>query len=122
MIVVAGLSFKYGERGWSLLDKLSVIGAGAGLMLWALTSDPVLAYYLTTCVDAMGAIPTIQKAWARPETEDRLTWSLFLLSNIINLFAIRQWTLTIALYPVYVVMLSTTMSLVLSTETGQRQE
>lgn len=109
IVGVAILVLKYGEGGWTLLDKLCLAGAALGLILWALTSDPVLALFLTTIIDAIGSVPTIKKTWERPGSEDKVTWILFLIANAINLFAIKQWTLSVAMYPVYVVILSSTM-------------
>ena len=110
IVIVALLSLKYGEEGWTTLDKACLIGAAAGLVLWWYTSEPALAYGITTLVDAIGAIPTIEKAYARPESERNIAWLFFLLANSFNLLAIRQWDLTVALYPVYVFILSSAMS------------
>ncbi|MCI0503943.1 hypothetical protein L0Y65_04490 [Candidatus Micrarchaeota archaeon] len=110
ILAVAALSFKYGEDGWTALDKACLIGAGAGLALWAVTSEPVFAYFLTTIIDAIGGLPTIKKAYHRPETESRAAWGMFLIANTLNLIAIGEWTLTIALYPAYVFILSLIMN------------
>lgn len=110
IVAVAALSLKYGEDGWTALDKACLLGAGAGLALWAVTSEPVFALYLTTAIDAIGGIPTIKKTYHRPETESRAAWALFLVANTLNLMAISEWTLTIALYPLYVFILSLTMN------------
>jgi hypothetical protein len=109
--MVAILSVKYGEEGWTALDKGCLAGAALGLALWAITKEPVFAYYLTTTVDAIGAIPTIKKAWERPESEANLAWPIFSVANTLNLLAITQWTLTIALYPVYVFVMEIAMTL-----------
>ena len=110
ILIVAALSFRYGEGGFGLFDVACLIGAGTGLALWLLTKDPALALYLTIIVDAIGSLPTIKKAYERPGTEDRTAWALFFAANIINLFAIREWTLAIASYPVYVLILNVVMN------------
>lgn len=109
ILVVAGLSLKYGEEGWTSLDKACLLGAGCGLLLWALTSDAALALYFTISVDAIGAIPTIKKAYERPQSESRAAWALFLAANSLNILAIGSWTLAEASYPVYVLVLSMAM-------------
>lgn len=105
MLIVVALSFKYGKEGWSALDKACLLGAGAGLALWAATRDPALALYLTTSVDAIGGIPTIKKAYDEPQSESAWGWGLFLIANTLNLLAISEWTLAMAFYPVYVFIL-----------------
>jgi hypothetical protein len=110
ILAVAALSLKYGEEGWTALDKACLLGAGIGLAAWAITSEPVFAYFLTTSIDAIGGIPTIKKAYHRPETESKAAWGMFLIANSLNLLAINEWSLMIALYPVYVFILSLTMN------------
>jgi len=109
IVAVAALSLRFGERGWTALDRACLAGAGFGLALWWITNEPVFALYLTTAVDAIGAIPTISKAYSKPETESRAAWALFLVANSLNLLAINEWTMTIALYPIYVFILSLAM-------------
>lgn len=113
IVVVALPALKYGEGGWTNLDKACLVGAGAGLALWAVTNNPVLPLYLTIAIDAIGAVPTIKKAYLRPETESRDSWLMFLVANTLNLFAISEWTLVVASYPVYVLVLSAVMSALL---------
>jgi hypothetical protein len=113
ILAVAALSLKYGEEGWTALDKACLIGAGVGLAVWAITSEPVFAFFLTTAIDAIGGIPTILKAYKKPETESRAAWAMFLIANSLNLLAISEWSLVIALYPVYVFVLSLTMNILI---------
>ena len=107
--VVAIFSLKYGERGWSALDTFCLLGAGVGLALWWITNDPFLALYIAIVVDAIGAIPTLNKTYARPRTESRTAWLMFLAAAGLNLFAIGEWTLSEASYPVYLFLLSVVM-------------
>ncbi|MDD5171876.1 MAG: hypothetical protein PHF60_02455 [Candidatus ainarchaeum sp.] len=102
ILAVAALSLRFGEKGWTKLDLLCLLGAGVGLLLWWLTSEPTFALYLTIAVDAIGFLPTLRKAYERPESEDRLAWCLFLVADALNIFAISEWTLAMASYPVYV--------------------
>lgn len=114
IVIMALLTLKYGEGGWTKLDIVCLVGAGLGLVIWALTNNPVLPLYLTIAIDAIGAVPTIKKAYERPETESRTSWLMFLVANTLNLFAINEWTLVVASYPVYVFVLSIVMSWLLA--------
>jgi hypothetical protein len=109
MILTTAICLRYREEGWTALDKGCLAGAGAGLILWALTKDAAMALYLLTIVDAIGSIPTIEKAWKRPETEDKAAWAMFLIANALNILAINSWTFSVAMYPIYVIILSGTM-------------
>ncbi len=98
--VTAALSLKYGEPGWSKLDVYCLTGGILGVILWLIFSEPLVALIINLFVLLIGAIPTIKKTYIDPSGEDRLAWILFLLSSIINLFAIEQWIFAIAIYPI----------------------
>ncbi len=95
------LSFRYGVGGWSLFDKVCLLGAGLGMAIWGLLHAPLLALWVSIVVDFLGALPTIRKSYQDPESEDFLSWILFLLANTLNLFAISSWNLAQASYPIY---------------------
>ncbi len=109
IFIIAILSLKYGEEKWTPLDKGCLAGAALGLALWALTGEAATALYIATLVDAAGSVPTIRKTYEDPGSESRAAWALFLLAAVINLFAIREWTLSSASYPVYLVILDLVM-------------
>lgn len=113
MIIVASLSLRYGEDGWTQLDKFCIGGAALGLALWGITDNAMIALYLTIIIDAMGGIPTLKKAYERPESEDMLTWAMFFIANVVNMFAINSWSVQILSYPVYVLILSFSMNVIL---------
>lgn len=109
IFVIAILSLKYGQEGWTRLDKGCLAGAALGLVLWGLTGEAVSALYLATIVDAAGSLPTIRKTYGDPKSESRAAWILFSVAAVLNLFAIREWTLSSASYPVYLVILDAVM-------------
>jgi len=100
--IIALLSLKYGVGGWTRFDRGCIVGAALGLVLWALFNSPLVALLLLIFVDALGYLPTMRKILKEPDSEDRLAWSMFYLSAIINLFAVGTWTFEIAVYPIYI--------------------
>lgn len=95
------LSIRYGEGGWTSLDRACLLLAVVSVFPWWLTGEPLVALLLNLFVDSLGVVPTLHKAYTEPETEDRLTWSMFCLANTLNLFALRQGTFAETAYPVY---------------------
>lgn len=100
-ITVASLSLRYGEGGASLLDLMCLTGASIALIPWLALDQPELALYMIIFVDALAVFPTLKKAIADPESENRTYWSLSFLAAVINIFAINRWTPEIVVFPVY---------------------
>jgi anti-anti-sigma regulatory factor/type IV secretory pathway VirB2 component (pilin) len=100
-LLIAILSLRYGEGGWGHLDRFCLAGVATSVVLWQQLDSPILALGLTIAIDFLGCLPTIQKAWQDPESEDFYTWFVYSLSSGLNLFAIHQWTFAIALLPIY---------------------
>lgn len=119
---VMALSFRYGEDGWTRIDKACLICAATGLLLWWLTDNPLLTLYLMIFVDAAGAVPTIRKTYEKPESESRVAWAMFLAGNTLNLFAVGEWTAAIASYPVYLFVLDIIMIALACRKAGGRRK
>nr|MBI3540879.1 hypothetical protein [Deltaproteobacteria bacterium] len=99
--IVMLLSFRYGEGGWTLFDKACLAGAGLGMLVWWHFHSSLLALWISIVVDFLGALPTLWKSYKDPESEDFLSWTLFLTANTLNLFAVDQWNFSQSPYPVY---------------------
>ncbi len=99
--VVAILSLKYGEGGWTRFDRICLLGAVISVALWWMSNSPLIALCINLFIDFMGALPTIRKSYYKPEGEDRSAWIIFLIGNTVNLFAVEKWTFAIAAYPIY---------------------
>ncbi len=107
------LSFKYGEGGWGALDGICLTIAIFGIFLWWYFSSPLLALYLSVAIDFVGALPTLKKAYLKPAEENRLAWILFWIANTLNLFALNEWNFAMAFYPVYMFLITGTLSIIL---------
>jgi hypothetical protein len=114
MGLVVGLSFKYGEGGFTPLDVSCLIAAFIGMLCWGYFHSPLPALYTSVAVDAIGAIPTVKKAYLNPAHENYPTWLLFWAANTLNLFALDDWRLALSLYPIYLFLISGIMAVVLT--------
>ena len=97
---VAILSLLYGERGWTPLDKVCLLGGGIGIVLWLTMGSPIPAIITAMVVLAVGGIPTVVATWKDPRRENRLAWTLFWLSCLCAVLAVPRWTLEDALQPI----------------------
>jgi len=108
-LAIALLSIKHGEGGWNRFDGACLVGAGIGIALWVVFNAPLAALLLTIAIDGLGLLPTIRKSIIRPESEDRLSWTLFFSASVLNLVALDSWAFELAVYPVYIFLLEGTM-------------
>lgn len=99
--IIALLSIKYGEGGWTRLDRWCIAGAVVGSFLWWFTDSPVtgLLFYLFT--DFMAVIPTLRKSYHRPEHEDKTAWGLVFAAQFLNIFAVERVAFSLLVYPIY---------------------
>ncbi len=100
-LLIAFLSFKYGEGGWNGLDRICLAGAALSVFLWWISRSPELALVFNVLIDLMGALPTLRKAYLEPAGEDGTAWILFVTANALNLMAVDHWRFSIVLYPAY---------------------
>ena len=97
--IISLLSIKYGEGGWSKLDRKCIGFATIGLFLWWLLDSPLYTLYISASVDIAASIPTVKKAYTNPLSEDKATWALFWIGSLLNVIAIDKWEFVIYMYP-----------------------
>ena len=103
--LVVILSIRHGVGGWTPFDRKCLIGAAISLVVWRIFNSPMSALLINLFINLLGTLPTAKKAWYQPETEDKVFWSLVSLGSIVNLFAVENWTFSMAVYPVSMVFL-----------------
>lgn len=103
--VVFLLSIKRGEGGWTKLDRVCLSIAGVSAFFWGLTGSAFVALCMNLVADAMGAFPTILKAYHKPESEDRMAWTMAFVATIVNIGAVENWhSFSIWGYPIYMLL------------------
>jgi nitrogen fixation-related uncharacterized protein len=108
-LVTSLLGIKFGEGGWTKLDRICLVGVGIGAILWGLNRSPHLTLGINIGIDFLGALPTIHKSFCHPDSEDRLAWLLFSIANALNLLAIDLWLWQIVIYPIYMFLVCITI-------------
>lgn len=71
------------------------------LVLWGVTSDPVIAIIFAIAADLAAGIPTIVKAYKYPETEHFGAYAGSTLNNILIFFIIPTYTFANVAFPAY---------------------
>jgi|SRR3989344_2028356 len=104
--IIALLSLKYGEGKWERLDTWCL---GVSLMsaaVWHISGSALIALLMNMFMDCVGLVPTIKKSYLRPEGEDRPAWTLESIASLLNVFAVEAWTFSIAVYPIYLLVIN----------------
>lgn len=112
-LMIAILSLRHGEGGWTLFDKICLGGAGISIALWWLLADPFVALSTNIATDLFGLFPTIRKSYLHPRGENRAAWMLDSLASVINLFGVERWTFNLAVYPIYLVIFNSLIASIL---------
>lgn len=103
-VVIALLSIKFGYGKFHRRHLISAVVAIAGLILWRLTDQPLIAILLVIIIDSAGFWLTLLKTWHAPHSETLLAWQMALLSYFVSLLSIRNWTLNVIIYPLYAIL------------------
>jgi hypothetical protein len=98
------LALVKGERNIKNADVWSLVGAGAGLVLWLLTDNPVMAVILVTLIDALGFFPTFRKSYYKPHEETLSTFVVSTIKYAISLIALQSYSVTTWLFPASLVL------------------
>ncbi len=70
--VTVGLALKFGQPGWTRLDKGCLCGAVLGIVAWAITANPVAAIATSCSVIFLGSIPTFGLGGPEPREHARV--------------------------------------------------
>lgn len=98
---IAFLAINRGKSNWSKFDLVCLFFVGLGLGFWWHFNSPMIALIMTLTVDLIGVLPTFKKSYQEPQSENLLTWVLYLLSSLLLIFSVESWTLAIGLFPIY---------------------
>jgi hypothetical protein len=95
------LSIKYGAGGFVRRDFIALIIAGVGLVLWAITDQPLTALLIIICIDGLAAYLTIIKTFKKPSTETLLAWIMSSASGFCTILAVNHLRFNLLVYPVF---------------------
>jgi hypothetical protein len=97
-------------------QRLSIVGAVVGLILWQ-TLGPVLAVVSVIVADCFAFYPTFEKVWRKPKSEPLSAWVIYMTGAGITLFSIKEWTILSGSVPVFLVLISLALVLLIKFRT-----
>lgn len=93
-ILILLASFLNKEAYWKTQpsDYYLMAAAVAGIVLWALTDNPILAILFALVADLLAGLPTVIKSYRHPETESWIAYAISTLGFGIGVLAIQTFT------------------------------
>ncbi len=105
---------KYAKSGeWTWVEKIALVGVFITVILRIIFNSPIVALSLTMLIDAIGAIPLIMTVYIDSSADYGPAWLIGFISNFANLFAVEKWDFSNAGYPVYMVILTLTVTVLI---------
>ena len=107
--IVTTLAIIFGKPTMGSIEWVSVIGALLGIVLWKKTGNAVIAIVCSQLAIFIGAFPTFANGYANPSQENPLAWTVWFVSCVCALFAVKKWNLAEALQPITFTVIETVM-------------
>lgn len=105
--VIALLCLKYGEKSFTLGDKISLAASLTAIIPWLLMKDPLGSVILISIIDVVAFYPTVRKSWMKPHEEKLAAYNLANLKFLISFMAMNTISLNTMLYPSVIVVTNT---------------
>ena len=91
-----------------------------GTIIWLITRNGMLAISAAIAADFLAGMPTLMKSWTHPETETVHSYIGALISMVVVLLTVDQWTFDVVAFPLFVACMATVQSILVGLEPGPR--
>jgi hypothetical protein len=95
------LAIRLGTGGVSIVDKLLITAAGAGVAGWILAGEPIVATLCVIGADLIAAAMMVPKTHRDPHSETLSTFALASLGGALAAGAVGVLDVSLLLYPAY---------------------
>ena len=85
----------------SKADKLILLTASLGLVLWYFTETAAYTLGITISISLLGGLATVAKAYKDPDSETLSTWVVSLIASACAVLSVGKMDLIILAYPLY---------------------
>jgi len=113
MLAVAPKLKSQGVGGFDLKDKISLLIAALGLVIWWITDEPLVALGMSLMVDIAGAWLVIEKTFRLPWSETKIAWIATTFTSFLSLLAVGSFDYELMIVPGYLCLVSVIMNCVI---------
>ena len=104
-ILVLGI-FGYGYKKYGVLDGVCLVIALGAIVLWQITSEPLVALLLSVAADLIASIPTLTKSYLDPESETPLTYFLIVIAAFLAGLSSTVFDTANLIWPIYIFLIN----------------
>lgn len=122
LLIFAIAITKNKNQRWKIgpFDILCGVCAFIGIILWQATSDPALALTFGILADIIGGVPTVYKAYVKPQTEKALPYFLSMVSMVVTILTVRDWEYIHVGFTIYIFCINAVIATLVGTRIGVR--
>jgi hypothetical protein len=118
-IIIFLFSLRYGFKDIARRDTYFLIAALLGLIPWALTNDPTFSVVIVVSIDVIAFIPTLMKAWRRPQSETPILFIMNVLRHLLTLYSLGAYNIATMLHSLAMIVMNSIMVLFLLRKKGR---
>ncbi len=109
-VLIFLISLKFGFKGVTRTDTVFLIIALLGLIPWALTKDATMSVIIAVSIDLVAFVPTLRKAFLRPETETPILYGSNVVRHALTLLSLSSYNIATVLHSVAMLAANGTMT------------
>jgi hypothetical protein len=98
---VFAVSYKYGSRQFTIIEKISLGLLAASGLVWIFLQVPFVSLIIGLVAHFIGGIPTVWRVVKRPHSEQALHWYFFFPASVLTIIASHPRIAHTILYPAY---------------------
>ncbi len=98
VLVIFGLSFKYGTKNIKKVDTITLGIAILAIVVWWQLDNPLLSIIMISSIDAFGYIPTFRKSYEEPWSETLSFWFIMAIVNLLIMVSNAEYNLLTMTY------------------------
>ncbi len=103
LVIIAALVVKNAIWKINSFDIVCGLCSLVALILYMITHNLGISIIFAILSDALAGLITLVKSWNFPETESTAAYSWCIISNVIGLLIIKDWSFTIYSFGIYLV-------------------
>lgn len=89
--IITVLAILFGKSSMGSVEWITIFIALLGILLWKTTGHALFGLICAQIATLAGGIPTAVDAFRNPAQEDPLAWSIWWLSCVFALIAVKNW-------------------------------